>query len=323
MKANILLTFCFAAIFAGSVSAQDTTKTTEIRQSVGIILDETGKILTALGEEGGEILKSDSLRDAIANEIERAMEKLDEADDKLEEAADKLEDMEDRVEDKEINLSIGDDDDDDDDDKCESKDKRTKSFVMFGTGLNNWDFGGPAPAGYIQPDFGRSWFIDLGYQYRTRIGGPKSPVAIRWGYGFLFNKYDLGNNTMKTGDDGKTNFVALDSSITFNSKLRTTSFYIPLMLDFKLLSHLHLGVGGYGDVRIGNGNTRIKYDAGDDEQKQVLRDELNLNRFNYGLMASLGKRDWRVYGRYSLDQQFAANGPQGINPWSVGLVWAL
>ena len=206
------------------------------------------------------------------------------------------------------------------DDKDDDKDDATASSFVFGFGLNNWDFGGATPTGYIAPNVGKSWFIDLGMQRRTRIGGKKSPVGLTYGYGFIFNKYDLDNNTVTLNAEDKAEFTSLGTDKKYNSKLRTSRIYVPMMLDFRFAKKIVIAAGGYAGLRLGTANTRIKYEVGKDDFKNVDRTDLKTNFFNYGLMASIGTTDARLYGRYDLSEQFNAKGPQGINPWSAGLL---
>jgi hypothetical protein len=202
---------------------------------------------------------------------------------------------------------------------CENKSKRTHSDIVFGTGINNWHNTG-STAGFVHPGIGQSWFVDLGKQYRTRIGKENSPVFLRWGYGFVLNSYDLGQNTLtKEGD--KTVFTALGDAQNYRSTVRNTRLYIPLSLDFKLSKKFYIGAGGYAGIRLGTGSTKVKYKVDGEKTKNIDRTNLNYNLINYGLQASVGTRDFKLYGRYDLSEQFAANGPQGVNPWSAGAMW--
>ena len=309
MKNLFCVVLCFCIAFVGTTSAQsDTISADPIRESIKVIVGEVQKIITY---SDGKVIESDEVTDSLVTAIEEAVDKLDDASDK----------MEDGHRDIEINLGHHDEDDNDVDDACEDKgSKATKSSMIFAFGLNNWDFGGAAPAGVVTPNFGKSWFIDLGMQYRTRIGGEKSPIGLRYGYGFIFNKYDLDNNTAQVADD-KLVFTSLSpEGRTYNSKLRSSRVYVPLMLDVRLAKKLYVAAGGFAAMRLGTGNTRITYDEGGDDFENVDRTDLKLSRFNYGLMASIGRRDLRFYGRYDLSEQFDSKGPQGINPWSVGLL---
>ncbi len=309
MKKLIGLTFCLCAVFVGTTQAQnDTISVAPIRESIKVIVGEVEKIITYVGEN--KVLENEAAVDSLEEEIESAIDKLDDVSDKVDNDRGDIE----------VHLGKGDnDDEDDDDDKDDKGSDATKSALIFGFGLNNWDFGGTTPTGYVAPNVGKSWFIDLGMQYRTRIGGEKSPVGLRYGYGFIFNKYDLDNNTVSVNND-TASFTSLGTDRTYNSKLRTSRVYVPLMLDFRLAKKMYLAVGGYAGMRLCSGNTRIEYDQDGDDYKNVDRTDLKINRFNYGLMASIGKNNLKVYGRYDLTEQFDSKGPQGINPWSVGLL---
>jgi TolA-binding protein len=141
-----------------------------------------------------------SLKDqikAISKEIESLVSKIDSTN--IEAVAESLEDEVDALEDKLDNLGdrIEDAKPDSDDETSIQTDvtktkkirapRRTKAFFHIGTGVNGLA-SNKTVSGEFYPEvnIGQSWFLELGYNFRTRIGGANSPVGFLYGYRFHY-----------------------------------------------------------------------------------------------------------------------------------------
>ena len=63
---------------------------------------------------------------------------------------------------------------------------------------------------------------------------------------------------------------------------------------------------------------KIKYNNGGDTYKTVMRNDLNVSPFIYGLSAHLGYKSFSIYARYSLAPLFR-NNPVNEYPFSIGM----
>ena len=81
-----------------------------------------------------------------------------------------------------------------------------------------------------------------------------------------------------------------------------------------------VGFGGYVGVAIGD-SQKIKYNNGGDTYKTVMRNDLNVSPFIYGLSAHLGYKSFSIYARYSLVPLFR-NNPVNEYPFSIGIRFA-
>jgi len=174
---------------------------------------------------------------------------------------------------------------------------------------------------YMDLKQARSWNVNINFlQYSLGFGTDKAGLVT--GMGIEFNDYHFSSETTLKNDNGVTK---VDSSfVDFNvskSKLSTTYFTVPLLLEFQIpAGHHRLYVSGgiIGGVRLGS-HTKVVYNDGGKEKKKN-RDDFNLSTFRYGLTARVGYRGLRLFANYYPTSLFEKDKGPELYPFSLGLV---
>ncbi|MDX9852299.1 MAG: outer membrane beta-barrel protein [Tenuifilaceae bacterium] len=174
---------------------------------------------------------------------------------------------------------------------------------------------------YMDLKQARSWNVNINFlQYSLGFGTDKAGLVT--GMGIEFNDYHFSSETTIKNDNGVTK---VDSSfVDFNvskSKLSTTYFTVPLLLEFQIpAGHHRLYVSGgiIGGVRLGS-HTKVVYNDGGKEKKKN-RDDFNLSTFRYGLTARVGYRGLRLFANYYPTSLFEKDKGPELYPFSIGLV---
>lgn len=177
---------------------------------------------------------------------------------------------------------------------------------------------------YLELKQGRSWNLNLNFmQYSLGFGTDK--IGLVTGLGLEFNDYHFRNSTSIKVEDGVTvvnNSYALDpNKIVTKSKLSTTYFTAPLLLEFQIpTSYKHrifFSAGVVGGVKIGS-KTKVVYE-GTNKGKDKVRDDYNLSPFRYGVTARVGYRKLSLFATYYPVQLFEENKGDEIYPFAIGL----
>lgn len=148
------------------------------------------------------------------------------------------------------------------------------------------------------------------------ITGKKVDVVLGTGFEFAWNNYMYQEDIELIQDNaGLSDFYVLDFEAK-KAKLVVNNFNIPVMLQFGFKeSGFRFGVGAYGGVRINSYQTFREFGGG----KERIKDDYNLRKFNYGLMAEAGKDDFRLFVKYDMNPLFNNNNPVNGNPISFGV----
>lgn len=161
-----------------------------------------------------------------------------------------------------------------------------------------------------------SRYVNLGFDWETRLGGKRSPVALIVGPEFAFNNFMLTGNNRWQNVNGFTSVVKETSDRQFlKSKLVTSSVNLPLMLQLKLRdSHykptFRLGAGGFVGYRLG-AHTKIKYISEGSTDKDKDEGSYNLENFLYGAQGTIGYGSLELFAKYNMNDLFKNNaGPQ-------------
>jgi hypothetical protein len=283
-----------------------------------------------------------SLKDqikAISKEIESLVSKIDSTN--IEAVAESLEDEVDALEDKLDNLGdrIEDAKPDSDDETSIQTDvtktkkirapRRTKAFFHIGTGVNGLA-SNKTVSGEFYPEvnIGQSWFLELGYNFRTRIGGANSPVGLLYGLDFTTANFDIKGNDRLVYLNDQVDFIRetdlLGNSIALEDNDIGRIWYLsaPVGLDFKLGKKVRLKVGGYGGVRL-TSHTNYKYKNGTTGERTSVKstDSYGLSDFRYGSFIGLGGRSVTVQASYDLNPLFASTNVYDFNAYRVGVKW--
>ncbi len=191
--------------------------------------------------------------------------------------------------------------------------KRTTSEWYFDLGLDNYLTGdGKFPdqsLNYSLLPLG-SRYLAISNIYKTRIGGPKSPLSITYGLEASFYNYMFDSNTriVKTADNVAFAEVLDGQTVKKLDKSKLTAIYasIPVM---PMLSFGHsrkgfrFGVGGFIGYRL-HSYSKIKDEGG---EKDHERSNFYLNNVRYGVQALVGVRAVDLFFKYDLNPMFANN----------------
>jgi hypothetical protein len=202
--------------------------------------------------------------------------------------------------------------------------KSSSTDVIFDLGLNALT----NRSGANQPELRTlgSRYINLGLNYKHRLGGRRSPLFLVGGPEFAFNNYMLeGNNKWVTvpgvGGTSITAVVPETSARQYQkTKLATSTFTVPLMLQLKLREKdahtghsrpgFTIGAGGFVGYRLASW-TKLKYFEDGNTYKDKNSGTYNLNDWQYGLQGVVGYRSLTFFAKYNLNELFReGQGPQ-------------
>jgi hypothetical protein len=155
------------------------------------------------------------------------------------------------------------------------------------------------------------------YLYSVRLG--ESAFSLHPGFGIGTDKFSFEENvTLMRNTDGSITIEPLEPGEygeVKKTKLATTYFEVPLELQFhfnkdNFKKSIKLGVGGKVGVLLSS-HTKVNYKFLGENQKLKTKDNFNLNRFRYGLQASLGVAGISAYFYYGLNDMFEkGKGPE-------------
>ncbi len=197
---------------------------------------------------------------------------------------------------------------------------RTSSNFIFDLGLNalvNQGNGGATGSNAsVDLRTGGSRYVNIGFDYETRLGGKRSPMSLRVGPEFAFNNFMLNGNNKWVNADGRTSVVQETDGREFQkSKLTTSSINVPLMLQLKLrdshhLPTFHIAAGGFVGYRLG-AHTKLKYIEDGNADKEKEAGSYNLENFLYGAQGTIGYGSLEFFGKYNMNDLFKNNaGPK-------------
>ncbi|MBN1989145.1 MAG: PorT family protein [Bacteroidales bacterium] len=173
---------------------------------------------------------------------------------------------------------------------------------------------------YMDLKQARSWNFNINFlQYNLGFGTDKAGIVT--GMGIEFNNYHFSSETSLKNQNGIT--VVDSSYVDFNvtkSKLATTYFTIPLLLEFQVPAghhRIHFSTGVIGGVRLGS-HTKVVYKDGGKE-KRKNRDDFNLSTFRYGLTARIGYRGLKLFANYYPTSLFEKDKGPELYPFTIGL----
>ena len=143
--------------------------------------------------------------------------------------------------------------------------------------------------------------FELGFTSGFRLLKTNNLLHINYGIAWMHDGLKFKESEYFVRENGVTKSVEYTANKLNKSKLRTS---------------FRAGFGGYVGVSIGN-SQKIRYDDGS-IHKNVIREDLNISPWVYGLSAHLGYKDCVIYARYSLAPLFR-NNPVNEYPFSIGI----
>jgi Skp family chaperone for outer membrane proteins len=315
-----------------SVNAQEKRQII-IEEGRVVIKSDTTEIIIQRGEEGSEDMEDieDEIED-IEEEIEDALEELEEEMEDLEEEIEEeierservLQDengvvMEDMDPDKEVEVKVG-------------KKKRKNKFRvgMLDIGLSTYlfdtgdglSFNSPEGLEAFDLNNGRLTNINL-HIFRHRVNLLAETVFFEYGVSVNWRRYRLQNdNTLFDTeptilDDGTKLITSTMSDFSVRkNKLRSSYLEIPVMLTISPKdSKFFVSGGGFAGVRMG-ASQKIKSEQ---EGKLIIKDDFEMQDFNYGLVGRFGFGPVDFYCQYSLVPLFDDDVSPELYPISFGI----
>lgn len=205
--------------------------------------------------------------------------------------------------------------------------------VFYSLSLNAQQASSPDLPGALRVQFGFNFLVDhpdsmstgfwgskalnAHYLYAVRLG--ESAFSINPGFGIATDKFSFEENvTLERNIDGSISIEPLEPleyGEVKKTKLATTYLEIPLELRFhfkkdNFKKSIKLSVGGKAGVLLSS-HTKVNYKYLGENQKLKTKDNFNLNRFRYGLQATLGVAGISGYFYYALNDMFEkGEGPE-------------
>ncbi|AMR26202.1 hypothetical protein A0257_03245 [Hymenobacter psoromatis] len=165
---------------------------------------------------------------------------------------------------------------------------------------------GQAPTSPLDLRTGGSRYVNLGFNFKQRLGARRSPLYLMVGPEFAFNNYMLEGNQKWVSQNGLTSVVPETSSRQYQkTKLATSTLTVPLMLQLNTHgnSHFHLGAGGFVGYRLASW-TKLKYYEEGTSYKDKDYGSYNLNDWQCGLQGIIGFKSLTFFAKYNLNPLF-------------------
>jgi len=176
---------------------------------------------------------------------------------------------------------------------------------------------------YMELDYGRSFNFQWNLAQRN-VNIYKKYIQLSTGIGFQFSNLKFENNTKLNADSSFT-WGYVDSSNTFSyrkNRFKQSYVTVPLLLNFNtsknLKNNFHLTMGVVGKYLLGSRSKQILL-QNNNQYTFIRKDDYNINPFQFDGYASIGYRNFTVFGQYALTEMFKKNkGPQ-VYPFAVGI----
>jgi hypothetical protein len=289
MKAQIL-TIGLLFLLGAGVQAQDTTQTAEKPRMVIRYVD--GKWDTTYVEKKAPELKKDSASEAPTSEIESDLKAgIEEFKRELREVKPKKK----KVDKSLFLVDIG-----------------SNAFMQNGSmNLNGSNLS-------LRTENGFSSSIGWGFTFARSENLIAQKLRLMYGLGFEFNNYRLRDDSVLSVARDTVGFLApVNAGLTRNS-LHANWINIPVMLHFTTNPYrrskaFNISAGAELGLRIGNLESRQRYDLGNDIYQEVsTKGPQNTNPVKMSLVARVGYGGMDVFVRYGLTEMFRQN--VGTNP---------
>ncbi|QKG56366.1 PorT family protein [Hymenobacter sp. BRD128] len=207
--------------------------------------------------------------------------------------------------------------------------KSSSTDVIFDLGLNalvnnridRVTPAGQTPTSPLDLRTGGSRYVNIGLNFKQRLGGRRSPLYLKVGPEFAFNNYMLEGNHKWVNQNGLTSVVLETNGRQYQkTKLATSTLTVPLMLQLNPHGHSHfrLGAGGFVGYRLASW-TKLKYFEENTTYKDKDYGPYNLNDWQYGLQGVIGFGSLTFFAKYNLNPLFRAGQGLQAQTLSFGL----
>ena len=187
--------------------------------------------------------------------------------------------------------------------------------MLFAIGFNNTIIDGQSLSDSPYK-LGGSGFVELGWNWKTRVFKNSNFLRFKYGFSFQWNKLDIKDDQYFVQNDEVTTLEDFPVGLK-NAQFRVTNLVVPVHFEFgpskkrdykdrlryTTDGQFKVGLGGYGGVRIGT-QQKLRYEENGDRVKQKIRRNYNASTFVYGLSGYIGVGDWSLYAKYDLNELF-------------------
>lgn len=143
---------------------------------------------------------------------------------------------------------------------------------------------------------------------------PRRTLVLSGAFGFTYDNYTFADNYTMEYRDGMMRPVALDGNIK-KSKMVTTYFHVPVMIDLNLGKSFFISAGVNLDVLIGS---HLKYKF----PKTTIDDTITLNPVQFGITGRVGWKRFYGFVNYSfIDMYKKDSGPGGKRLSAGAGIW--
>ena len=197
-------------------------------------------------------------------------------------------------------------------------------FAMGVNGfLSNGSTAMPKSQDYMSLNYGKSLNFQLN-PFEKDIHIYKDYINLVIGLGFEWNQYEFSNKTKLNADSSYT-YGKIDSTNTYSYKknrLKSTFVNVPILLEFNTNKNpdkaFHIALGVIAGYKLGSRTRQILEKDGNDI-RFVRKDDYNMNPFRINAHASVGYKNFTVFGNYALTPLFVSGKGPELYPFTIGL----
>ncbi len=169
-------------------------------------------------------------------------------------------------------------------------------------------------------DYLRSNVINLNLIERN-ISLYKNNISLTTGLGFQFNRFMFDNNyNHDVYHDSIHTYLAAHSYA--KNMIKASYLTVPLLLHFntneKNNKSFHFAIGVQGGLKLGSRQKQV-YTLRGADKRDILKSNLNLNPFQYGLTARIGYGKVNLFANYNLSELYKSGKGPKLYPFQVGI----
>lgn len=172
--------------------------------------------------------------------------------------------------------------------------------------------------------------FELGIYNNFRLRKNNNRLHLNFGLSWLYQSFKIRGNYYYDRQGGDTQLVPYGQELT-KSKFRLHYLLLPVDLEwdfskdgghrntsyFQNHENLYFGVGAFVGLLL-DANQKVNYQHQGDTYKNIMRKDINVNLWTYGLSAHIGVKGWSLYARYSLAPLFTGNTTSEY-PFMIGI----
>lgn len=193
---------------------------------------------------------------------------------------------------------------------------KTTFHITIAYGYNTSIVGGNLPY-YNSKSFGSN-FSEWGFTLNTRLKQYSNALNLRYGLSYMDNNISPKSHYYFVKNENQTDVMTAPTKFSKN-KFKTGYLAVPVHFEYRYgkESEYRIGLGGYVGYNL-SAEQRLKYRDDGRRVKDFIRQDWNVNQWNYGLSFYIGIGDISLYAKYDLNPLFRNNAVDQHNI-SVGL----